>query len=99
MRDRRLPPMQAGHHVHLLQGWDELFPALVEAIARSEREVRLETYIFAADTAGEQMVEVLAQAARRGVAFRGGMTFCPAEEAGESVGRCEDWACRPAHRT
>ena len=39
------------------------------------------------------------EAARRGVAFRGGMTFCPAEEAGESVGRCEDWACRPAHRT
>lgn len=68
MRDRRLPPMQAGHHVHLLQGWAELFPALVDAIGRSAREVRLETYIFAADTAGEQMVEVLAQAARRGVA-------------------------------
>ena len=37
--------------------------------------------------------------ARRGAALIGGMTFCPAEEAGESVGRCEDWACRPAHRT
>ena len=39
------------------------------------------------------------EAARRGAALLGGMTFCPAEEAGESVGRCEDWACRPAHRT
>ena len=68
MKDRRLPPMHAGHHVHLLQGWKELFPALVEAITRSVREVRIETYIFAADTAGEQMVEVLVQAARRGVA-------------------------------
>ena len=37
--------------------------------------------------------------ARRGAALIGGMTFCPAEEAGESVGRCEDWVCRPAHRT
>ena len=39
------------------------------------------------------------EVARRGVVFRCGMTFCPAEEAGESVGRCEDWACRSAHRT
>ncbi len=68
MKDRRLPFMQAAHQVRLLQGWEELFPALVEAIARSAREVRLETYIFAPDTAGEQMVEVLVQAARRGVA-------------------------------
>ena len=28
---------------------------------------------------------------QRGVAFRCGMTFCPASEAGNSVGRCEDW--------
>lgn len=27
----------------------------------------------------------------RGLSFRCGMTFCPASEAGESVGRCEDW--------
>jgi len=39
------------------------------------------------------------EAARRGAALLGGMTFCPTEEAGESVGRCEDWVCRPAHRT
>ena len=31
------------------------------------------------------------EAVRRGVVFRCGMTFCSAEEAGESVGRCEDW--------
>lgn len=28
---------------------------------------------------------------RRGLAFRCGMTFCGADEAGESIGRCEDW--------
>ena len=28
---------------------------------------------------------------RRGLEFKCGMTFCDAKEAGESVGRCEDW--------
>ena len=68
MKDSRQPSLHAGHTLRLLQGWQALFPALVEAIDRSTREVRLETYIFAADTAGEQMVEVLVRAARRGVA-------------------------------
>lgn len=67
MKDRRLPLLHTGHELRLLQGWQELFPALVEAIDRSTREVRLETYIFAADTAGEQMVDLLVRAARRGV--------------------------------
>lgn len=67
MKDRRLPLLHTGHELRLLQGWQELFPALVEAIDRSAREVRLETYIFAADTAGEQMVELLVRAAQRGV--------------------------------
>lgn len=68
MKDRRQPLLHAGHTLQLLQGWQELFPALQRAIEQSRREVRLETYIFAVDRAGEQMVEVLAQAARRGVA-------------------------------
>ncbi|MFN4361045.1 MAG: cardiolipin synthase ClsB [Hylemonella sp.] len=68
MTDRRLPLLHAGHTVHLLQGWQELFPALVAAIDRSTREVCLETYIFAGDSAGEQMVDVLVRAAQRGVA-------------------------------
>ena len=68
MKDSRLPQLHTGHELHLLQGWQALFPALVEAIAHSSREVRLETYIFAADAAGAQMVDVLVQAAQRGVA-------------------------------
>ena len=68
MKDRRLPLMHAGHALRLLQGWEELFPALVEAIEHGQREVRLETYIFADDSAGAQMVDLLEHTARRGVA-------------------------------
>lgn len=68
MKDSRLPLLHTGHTLRLLQGWQELFAALEQAIQRSTREVRFETYIFAADKAGEQMVEVLVQAAQRGVA-------------------------------
>ena len=32
-----------------------------------------------------------APATQRGLAFRCGMTFCEAAEAGNSIGRCEDW--------
>ena len=35
--------------------------------------------------------EAARDAATRGLTFRCGMTFCSASEAGETVGRCEDW--------
>ena len=35
-----------GHHVQLLRGGDELFPALIEALAVARHEVWLATYIF-----------------------------------------------------
>lgn len=68
MRDRHLPPLRAGHHVQLLQGGQELFPALVHAIDQSVHEVRLETYIFHPDAAGDLIGAALVRAARRGVA-------------------------------
>lgn len=68
MNDRHLPPLRAAHHVQLLQGGQELFPAMVHAIDQSVREVRLETYIFHPDSAAEQVGAALVRAARRGVA-------------------------------
>jgi cardiolipin synthase len=59
MKDRRQPSLHAGHDLRLLQGWQELFPALVKAIEHSTREVRLESYIFASDTAGGRHSVVL----------------------------------------
>ena len=37
---------RGGHRLQLLQGADELFPALVAAMDAARRSVHLETYIF-----------------------------------------------------
>jgi len=47
--------LHARHRLHLLQGADELFAAVVHAIDRSHTEVRLETYIYAFDRQGEAL--------------------------------------------
>ena len=52
----------------MLQGAQAFFPALVRAIERSAHEVRLETYIFNVEAAGERVAKALERAARRGVA-------------------------------
>lgn len=56
-----------GHQVHLLKGGVEFFPALILAINASIHEVRLETYIFNFDAAGEQVCAALERAGLRGV--------------------------------
>ncbi|MDP3700504.1 MAG: cardiolipin synthase ClsB [Hylemonella sp.] len=68
MNDRSPPSLRSGHRVQLLQGGQELFPALVQAIDRSVREVRMETYIFYPDPTGELVSAALVRAAQRGVA-------------------------------
>lgn len=55
------------HHITLLQGGSELFPALIRAIDGAHLEVRMETYIFHFDASGGQVAEALARAAARGV--------------------------------
>lgn len=59
-----------GHQVRLLQGGQEYFDALVQAIDASYREVHLETYILHVEGAVVAVVESLLRAARRGVAVR-----------------------------
>lgn len=56
-----------GNQIDLLCGSGEYFPALLAAIAAAQNEVRLETYIFAADESGKAVAAELAAAARRGV--------------------------------
>ncbi|MGE5089039.1 MAG: cardiolipin synthase ClsB [Candidatus Levyibacteriota bacterium] len=60
----------AGNAVTLLRNGAEYFPALLEAIAAAEREIWLETYIFADDAAGRRIADALIAAAARGVAVR-----------------------------
>jgi cardiolipin synthase len=56
-----------GNRVRLLQGGDELFPAMRGALAGAQGQVWLATYIFHDDEAGRAMADALCAAARRGV--------------------------------
>jgi cardiolipin synthase len=60
----------AGNRVTLLRNGAEFFPALVAAIDSAAEEVRMETYIYAADPAGLAVGDALMRAARRGVTVR-----------------------------
>lgn len=46
---------------------DELYAAMLGAIARARRSVKLETYIFADDEVGRRFIEALSERARAGV--------------------------------
>jgi cardiolipin synthase len=59
-----------GNSVTLLRNGAEFFPALLVAIDAAVSEVRLETYIYADDSAGRAVGEALKRAAMRGVDVR-----------------------------
>jgi cardiolipin synthase A/B len=60
----------AGNNITLLKNGDAFFAALEAAIDRAKKDVRLETYIFNADTSGVRIANALMRAASRGVAVR-----------------------------
>jgi cardiolipin synthase len=62
------PRFVGGNRVELLQGGDELFPRMRQAIAAAQREVWLATYIFHDDPAATALAVALKEAAGRGVA-------------------------------
>jgi len=59
-----------GNEARLLQGGDELFPAMVQAIASARREIWLATYIYTDEGLVKEVTRALADAARRGVSVR-----------------------------
>jgi len=59
-----------GNHIELLRSGAEFFPALAHAIDGAEREVWLETYLIADDSAGRMIAGALVRAAGRGAAVR-----------------------------
>jgi cardiolipin synthase A/B len=61
------PEFLGGNVVDLLQGGDELFPRMCQAISEAQREVWLATYIFHNDPAASAIQGALAAAAERGV--------------------------------
>lgn len=64
----RIPPLRSGHHLQLLEGSGELFPAMIAAIDAAHTEVRLESYIFDFTGTSVEVAYALERAARRGVA-------------------------------
>jgi cardiolipin synthase len=66
----RLPAFRSGHHLQLLEGSREFFPALVAAIDAARSEVLLETYIFDFTGGAAEVAYALERAARRGVKVR-----------------------------
>jgi cardiolipin synthase len=56
-----------GHQLHLLQGAQAYFGAMVGAMDASQREIRLETYIFQFSGGAETVAAALERAAVRGV--------------------------------
>jgi cardiolipin synthase len=59
-----------GNRITLLRDGAEYFPALVRAVDAAEKEVWLESYIFADDPAGRLVAASLMRAAQRGVRVR-----------------------------
>ncbi|MBI3095720.1 MAG: cardiolipin synthase ClsB [Rhodocyclales bacterium] len=70
MRDTAAQRFLAGNRLSLLNSGGEYFPALIAAIDAARHEVHLEAYIFADDSTGRRVAEVLAAAAQRDVAVR-----------------------------
>lgn len=59
-----------GNKVELLQNGDQIFPALLEAIAGAKSSVNFEAYIFNSDGTGRKFQEALKERAHAGVAVR-----------------------------
>mgnify|MGYP002136769005 CR=1 FL=1 len=85
--------------MQLLQGAQELFPALVRAMDAARTSVLLETYIFDTTGAGADIARALARAAAR--SGRGGAGCVQAANC-EVVGQCVavvPWALLAAEAT
>ncbi|MGK9247036.1 PLDc N-terminal domain-containing protein [Inquilinus limosus] len=60
----------AGNELRLLQGGDEAYPAMLEAIRGARSAIALQSYIFDNDPVGREIAGALIEAARRGVEVR-----------------------------
>ncbi len=61
------PPFIGGNNIRLLRNGDEIFPAMLEAIASAQVSVTFETYIYWSGAIGQQFADALSQRSRQGV--------------------------------
>lgn len=59
-----------GNVIRMLQGGDETYPAMLQAIGAARRSIAMQSYIFDRDGIGLQMAQALIQARERGVQVR-----------------------------
>ena len=63
-------PVTAGNRLELLRNGVEIFPAMLDAIARAERSVDLLTFVYWTGDVAREFASALAASARRGVRVR-----------------------------
>ena len=63
-------PLVGGNTIKLLQNGEQAYPAMVDAIERSQHSLFLSTYIFETNQTGRHFIDALARASRRGVDVR-----------------------------
>ncbi len=63
-------PLTHGNRITPLNGGDEAYPAMLQAIEQATRTIALCSYIFDNDPVGQRMVRALAAARERGVEVR-----------------------------
>ena len=63
-------PLVEGNQLIILEGGDQAYPAMLEAIYGAKHCIAMSSYIFRNDEAGQEFVEALGAAARRGVLVR-----------------------------
>ncbi len=61
------PPLLDGNRLRTLMNGDEIFPAMLQAIAGAQRTITFETYIYWSGDIGRAFAEALSQRARAGV--------------------------------
>ena len=61
------PPVVGGNRYRVLRNGDEIFPAMLDAIAGARRSVSFETYIYWSGEIGRRFADALAERARAGV--------------------------------
>jgi cardiolipin synthase len=67
---RNSPPLRDGHQIHLIEGGQAYFEALISALGQAKSQVHIETYIFDFHGAATLVAEALERAASRGVRVR-----------------------------
>ena len=65
-----LSPITANNETELLINGEEKFPVLLEALRTAQHHIHLEYYIFEEDIIGREVMEILMEKARNGVAVR-----------------------------